>query len=108
MSFADLLQNVDSEVLGHLPGDEEISYTSGAGATTDVVGIFEAAYQKIDAGHAGVSSSGPAVFFRLADLTSDPSDDTACRVTVDGTVYKVREAEPDGQGVVLLFLQQVA
>lgn len=106
MSFADLLQSVDGttrEVLG-----EDVVYTPGVGAAATVRGVFDAAYIQVEAGNAGVSSSSPAVFLRLSDLPSDPSDDTACRVTVAATVYKVREAEPDGQGGVLLFLQQVA
>jgi hypothetical protein len=108
MSFAALLQDADTAVLGHLPGDEVVIYTPGAGAAVVVVGVYDAAYQKVDAGNAGVSDSAPAVFLRMEDLPSDPSDDVDARVTVDATVYRVREAQPDGQGMTLLFLQQVA
>lgn len=105
MSFADLLQDVDvtaREKLG-----EDVIYTPGAGDAETVRGIFEQTYTKMDAGNAGVSGSVPAVFLCLEDLPTDPSDDTECRVTARGTEYKVREAEPDGQGGVVLFLQQV-
>lgn len=106
MSFADLLQAVDvtsRETLG-----EDVIYTPGAGDAATVCGIFDAAYVRVDAGNTGVSSSVPAVFLSLDDLPTDPSDDEDCRVTRLGITYKVREAEPDGQGGVVLFLQQVA
>lgn len=106
MSFADLLQAADvstRDILG-----EDVAYTPGVGNAETVRGIFDATYTKMDAGNAGVSAAVPAVFLRLEDLPSDPSDDTACRITAGGTVYKVREAEPDGQGGVVCFLQRVA
>lgn len=106
MTFADLLQAVDEtsrETLG-----EDVIYTPGAGGAVTVRGIFDAAYVRVDAGNAGVSSSIPAVFLGLDDLPTDPSDDEDCRITRLGVEYKVREAEPDGQDGVLLFLQQVA
>jgi hypothetical protein len=106
MSFAALLQSVDETTREKL--GEDVVYTPGVGDAETVRGIYDAAYTRVDAGNAGASSSTPAVFLRLSDLSSDPSDDTACRVTAGGTEYKVREAEPDGQGGVLLFLQRVA
>jgi hypothetical protein len=108
MSFGTLLQAADAAVLGHLPGDEVIIYTPGVGVAVTVVGVYDAAYQKVEAGNGGVSDSAPAVFLRLEDLPSDPSDDADARVTVDGMVCRVREAKPDGRGMTLLFLQQVA
>jgi len=105
MSFADLLQAVDvasRETLG-----EDVTYTPGAGDAVTARGIFDAAYVRVDAGNAGLSSSFPAVFLSLDDLPSDPSDDEGCRITRANVVYKVREAEPDGMGRVVLFLQQV-
>lgn len=106
MSFADLLEAADDaarETLG-----EDVTYTPGVGGAETVRGIFDAAYTKMDAGHAGVSATVPAVFLRIEDLPSDPNDDTDCRITAGGTVYKVREAEPDGQGGVVCFLQRAA
>lgn len=106
MSFADLLQAVD--VTSRALLGEDVIYTPGVGAAVTARGIFDAAYVRVDAGNAGVSSSVPAVFLSLDDLPTDPSDDEDCRVTRLGVIYKVREAEPDGLGGVLLFLQQVA
>lgn len=107
MDFTAHIQRVDASVTGG-PLGGPVTYTPGVGAAVDVRGVFDALYVKVDAGNTGVSSSGPAVFLRLSDLPSDPSDDVAARVTVAGTQYKVREAEPDGIGGVHLLLQEVA
>lgn len=105
MSFATLLERTDEAVRGTL--GEDVIYTPGVGPAVPVRGIYDAAYVKVGAGHADVSSSGPAVFLRLSELPSDPSDDAAARVMRAGVDYKVRESEPDGQGGVLLLLQRV-
>lgn len=101
MGFSDLLAQADVAATQHLGG--AVSYTTGLGATVSVQGIFDAAYVLVDAGQAGVSSCGPAVFLRLADLPSDAIDDEPT-ITVDAVEYEVREAKPDGQGGVLLLL----
>lgn len=104
MSFEALLASADEVARRTLGGD--VIYTPGAGAAVTVRGVYDAAYVKVDVGHAGVSSSGPAVFLRLSELPSNPSDDAAAKVTRAGVDYKVRESEPDGQGGVLLLLQR--
>lgn len=101
-----LLAQVDSAVLAS-PLAQEVTYTSGVGAAVTVRGIFDALYVKADVGEVGVSSAGPAVFARLADLSSDPETDLAARVTVDAVEYQWREVQPDGQGGVLLLLHEV-
>ncbi len=106
MDFTAHIQRVDAVVTG-APLGGPVTYTSGVGVAVNVRGVFDALYVKVDAGNTGVSSSGPAMFLRLADLPSDPSDDVAARVTVAGTEYKIREAEPDGLGGVRLLLQVV-
>lgn len=105
MDFGARLAQTDVTVLTHLGG--LVRYTPGAGAGVDVRGIFDALYVKVEAGEAGVSSSGPAVFLSLADLPSDPQTDLAARVTVAGTVYRPHTIEPDGQGGVRLLLHEV-
>jgi hypothetical protein len=105
MGFSDLLQVGDQSVRELL--GETVTYTPGAGSPVDISGVFDKAYQFVDAGQAGVSSSGPAVFLTLSDLTSDPDDDTSARVTVGTTVYRVRESQPDGLGGILLLLHEV-
>lgn len=104
MTFADLLSGADRVALQHL-GDS-VGYVSGDGRAVSVRGIFDAAYVKADAGQAGVSSVGPAVFLRLADLPSNPGEDGAAAITVGGVEYRVREAQPDGHGGILLQLQR--
>lgn len=104
MDFAAHLARTDAATLGILGGT--VTYTPGVGAPKDVSGIFDAAYVNVEAGEAGVSSSSPAVFLRLADLPSDPRVDAAVRVTVAGVIYRKREAQPDGQGGILLLLHR--
>jgi hypothetical protein len=105
VNFGALLARVDGVVLDHL-GDA-VTYTSGAGASVAVRGPFDAVYVKVEAGEAGVSSSGPSVFLRLTDLTSNPETDLAARVSVAGVVYEIREVEPDGKGGIRLLLHEV-
>ena len=59
---------------------------AGAAAPVTVRGIFDAAYVRVDAGEAGVSSSGPMVFYRLADLPVDPTADEPV-ITINGVAY---------------------
>lgn len=105
MAFADLLAYVDRAALRHL--GSAVGYKPEGGASVSVYGIFDAAYVKVDAGNAGVSSCGPAIFLKLADLPSDPSDDNP-EITVAGVAYQVKEAQPDGLGGVLLQLRRAA
>lgn len=101
-----LLAQVDAAVL-ESPLAEEVTYTSGTGTAVYPRGVFDALYVKADVGEVGVSSAGPALFLRLADLSSDPETDLSAQVTVDGTEYMWREVQPDGQGGVLLLLHEV-
>lgn len=103
MGFSALLASTDAAAVLIL-GDV-VRYTTGAGEAADVRGIFDSAYVQVEAGQAGVSSSGPAVFLLLSDLPSDPSDDSPT-VEVGSVEYEVREAQPDGQGGVLLLLHK--
>ncbi len=107
MGFASLLGSATRAVLGVLK-DDSITYSPGIGSPRAVDGIFDAAYVLVAEDHAGVSSSGPAVFLQLADLPSDPRIDLAIRITVGSTVYKVREVRPDGVGGVVIALHEAA
>lgn len=101
MGFAESLATGDvavRELLG-----STVTYSPSSGSPVDVSGVFDAAYIRVDAGQAGISSSGPAVFLTISDLPSDPTTAVAT-VTVAGTTYSVREAQPDGMGGVLLLL----
>lgn len=103
MDFTALLAQADKAVTERLGGP--VRYTSSGFSAVDIPGVFDAAYVLVDAGQAGVSSSGPAVFLRLADLPSDPSDDEPT-IEFAGVEYSVREARPDGQGGVVLLLHK--
>jgi hypothetical protein len=103
VSFSALLASADKAALAILGGS--VTYAPSAGAPVTVRGVFDAAYVRVDAGQAGISSSGPAVFLRLADLPTDPEDDAAM-VTVDAVQFRVRECQKDGLGGVLLLLHR--
>lgn len=81
------------------------TYTPEDGAPVSVQGVFDAAYVRVDVGEAGVSSSGPSVFYRLADLPADPELDEPT-VAVNGVGYRVVEVKKDGQGGVRLLLHK--
>lgn len=104
MGFRELQGIADLAVRQQL-GDT-VTYSPGSGGPVSVSGVFDAAYQFVDAGNAGVSSSGPAVFLTLSDLPSDPSDDHDATVTFQTVVYEIRESQPDGLGGCLLLLHK--
>lgn len=111
MGFGADLAAGDLRMVGRL-GDP-IGYTPVGGPTVTPLGIFDRAYAAIDAGnHASVTGSHPAVFFRLADLPSDPEVvepsielSAPFEATVQG-VYSVAEIHKDGVGGVVLVLQK--
>ena len=109
MSFAARLQETDARVQMHLGGP--VTYQPAAGPAAEVRGVFDALYQRVTLGEPGVSSSGPAVWFVLADLPDDvlemESTLDGIRVTADGKTYRPVEVEPDGKGGVLLRLHEV-
>lgn len=81
-----------------------ITYTPPGGTAVPVDGIFDDAYVFVEEGEAGVSTQGPAVFFRLADLPSDPGQDDGPIVTIYGVTYSVIRVKPDGMGGIRLGL----
>lgn len=103
MSFTALLAQADALTLDTL--GESVTYTPSVGAAVSVTGIFDEQYQRVEVGTPGVSSSGPAVSLLLSDLPSDPTTDNAT-VTIRSTTYSIKEAQPDGQGWVVLQLQE--
>lgn len=105
MGWPALLAAADRAALQHLGG--AVRYAPTAGTPVDVEGIFDAAFVRADAGQAGVVTSGPAVFLRLADLPSDPETDDPA-ITIAGVTYRVHEPRKDGQGGVLLLLHQTS
>jgi hypothetical protein len=105
MGFAEFLAMGDAIVRSKLGGT--VTYSPGSGSDVEVVGIFDAAYVRVDAADAGIASTGPAVFLTLEDLPSNPVVDLNATVIVDGVEYTPHERRPDGLGGVYLLLHKV-
>lgn len=109
MSWPALLTAADRAVTTALGEPDGVTYAPSAGPAVVVDrAIFELAHQQVDASQPGVTSSGPALFCRLADLPSDPETDTTATVTAGGVTYRAAEVIKDGQGGVLLKLHRTA
>jgi hypothetical protein len=107
VGFSELMARVDRSVRDIRGGP--VVYTPGDGGDpVTVTGIFDAAYQRLDIGTAGVATQGPAVFLKLEDLPTDPETDTDATVTVNGTTYRAHEVQPDKMGTVRLLLHEVS
>lgn len=109
MAWPASLAAADLAALQHL-GGEVVSYAPSNGLDTPVAvtGLFHEKYVLAEAGSAEVVRSGPAVFLTAAEVAKlpvDPEVDSP-RITIRGTVYKVRRPERDGQGGVTLMLQE--
>src|SRR5512133_3481279 len=105
MAFAAHIAAADRAVLQHLGEDGLIRYAPSVGDAVDVKGVFDASYVQVNAGQAGVVSSGPAVFLMVADLPTNPEEDDPI-ITVAGVAYRVREPKSDGKGGVVLLLHE--
>jgi hypothetical protein len=103
MSFSALIATADRAALTHLGC--AVSYTPSDGTALTVQGIFDSAYVRADAGTAGLSTCGPAVFLNLADLPDGAEDDSPA-IVIAGVSYTVRESKPDGMGGLLLLLHR--
>lgn len=104
MTFSELLASGDRLLRGILGG--AVTYTPGVGSAVVVTGVFDEAFVEVSSGEGHVATAGPAVFLSAADLPTDPTVDLAATVTINGTTYKFREVKPDGQGGVLLLLNE--
>lgn len=102
MTWPGLVAQMDGAILSAM--GIATSYKPITSPAITVTGIFDAAYVRVEVGEAGVSSAGPAIFYRLSDLPVDPEADDD--VTIDGTVYGVIEVKKDGQGGVHLQLHK--
>ena|SRR6185503_1017921 len=110
MAFSDLVAAADRVAMADL-GGESVTYTPTVGspppAAVPVTGIFDSKYVLAEGdAHAGVEALGPAVFFRLSDLPTDPEVDDPT-LTIRGNVYRVVERRPDDMGGIVLALRLV-
>lgn len=78
------------------------TFQPSAGDPVSVRGIFQRDYVDVHEGEAGISSTGPAVWYRRSDLAVDPA--VGASVVHSGTTYRVIQVKPDGQGGVTLRL----
>lgn len=105
MAWPDLVRQMDAALIGALgkPAQSITYLPELATVPVPVPGIFDDAYVLVAVGEAGVSSTAPAVFFRLEQLPVDPNGDDPI-ITVDGVEYSAREVKKDGQGGVVIVL----
>lgn len=104
MAFADALASADDAVLLHLRGAETVIYTSGYGVSATIDCVFDRAYELATSGDLGFSTTAPALFCRISDLTSDPRSDKAAELSVNGERFGIKETKPDGRGKAVLVL----
>jgi hypothetical protein len=106
MSFDELVLLVDRAAQGLL-GDGMVTYQPEFGAPVDVPGIFDKQYVLAQGDPlAGVETIGPAVFFRIDDLPTDPEEDDPT-IVIGSDRYRVVERRPDGMGGIVLALRLV-
>lgn len=106
MAFSDLIALADRAVRDRL-GSVPVVYAPAVGAPVNITGIFDANYVLADEGHSGVEQVTPAVWLNLADLPLHPDLDEP-QLSINGTLYKVRERQPDTMGSIRLLLHRVA
>jgi hypothetical protein len=87
-------------------GVQQVAYTTGAGTTVWIDGIFEASTEAIDPDTgAPILSHQPRLSVRLAQLPALPEVGDTCLIR--GRSYRVIEPELDGQGTATLRLHAV-
>lgn len=73
---------------------------SGDGKTVQV--IFDRSYMQLTPQGIAVESTDPMALVKTADV---PGIDHTKTLTIDGTVWKVREVKPDGTGITTVMLK---
>lgn len=99
-----LIEAADRACIAAL-GTTSITYTSSDNQTVVVDGLFQASTVPINAGEAGATSTGPWIFVRLEDLSSDPDNDGPT-ITVGSQDYTVAKSDKDGLGGVKIHLHK--
>lgn len=109
MDFPSLLAAADSAALAHLGG--AFLYASATtGGTVEVRGVFDNADANATVQGQEVISSGPRIFLLLSALPADPEAEPKGypQVIVGEVTYSARDIIKDGQGGVLLLLNEAA
>lgn len=67
-------------------------------------GVFDAAHELVDmGGEAPMTTVGPVLSIRLSEFDVPPAQDD--EVTIDGTLYRIFDVQPDGQAGAKLLLK---
>jgi hypothetical protein len=109
MTFGALVERADRAVLAHL-ADTAAEYRTGSAVSTSatVRGVFDANFELEEIGEPGVASYAPVFFGRLSDFPSDPKRDEDARIRIAAQDYRIKEAQHDSQGGVLLVLFELS
>lgn len=74
------------------------------GTEANVTGIFDNEYFAVDAGGSvPVAMQQPTFLCRTADIASVAQNDI---LTISGLTYRIRNIQPDGQGMTMLMLEE--
>lgn len=106
MAWFDMMRDLcDARILDIL-GEEDATYfpNVGAGPSVPLRCHFKRDYDQADIGVANIAGSRPQIMFRLDDVAFTPVERD--KVVVRGVTYYVTSISPNGQGAVVLFLQQ--
>ena len=80
------------------------TYTPAGGAATTISGIFDDAFEPVEAGgFVPVASSAPIFQCKTSDVASAAEGDA---LTVNATSYLIRVVMDDGTGVTMLQLEK--
>ena len=113
MSFFDLVEDADRAAQANL-GGEPVTYAPAVGAPVSttpsgdpLLGLFDPGGVNAQGdARVGVEVTKPKVFLLLADLPTDPRNDTPL-LTIRGVRYHVEGRSPDGAGGISLDLRTV-
>ena len=91
------------------------TYTPSGGSATTIKVILDQEYVEVDGATVGVNSSQPVVYGKAKDLRNAGFDDTLAFAAItdldgnnikDAATYKVKDVQPDNQGLVALILEE--
>lgn len=83
--------------------NDQATYTPSGGSPATISGIFDNGFAAgSEASGLGVASSRPQWHCRAADVAADP---VGGALAFNSVTYTIVEAEPDGTGMTMLFLE---
>lgn len=107
MTFPSLLAAADRAALARLGG--VVRCVAATGVEVDVQGVFDNAAANATVLGQEVVSAGPRLFFLLSGLPFDPETEPKGfpKFIVGGLTFVARDVRKDGQGGVLVELNEV-